>query len=233
MPLSATRAHRQRLRGHGGATAADDPARHRRSRATRCRRERDLAARFSVSRDTVREAIRSARGRRLPRLAPRSLRRHLRQRDPADARRLDPVPPSAPRLDDVLGAARDPRGRRGARRGRTRRSSPPSATCSGAASRRRRPRQPARLPASRLATAPDHRRARWRAVARVAHRRQPIARQRRCSTASRCWRRTSSTRTSSTRRSSWRSCAGNPERAEAAMAEHLEGSAALLRGFLR
>ncbi len=66
--------------------------------------ERELAVRFSVSRDTVREAIRELSDTGYLTLAPRAVRRHVRQRSAA-RRRPSPrsMPPTATELDDLLG----------------------------------------------------------------------------------------------------------------------------------
>ena len=66
--------------------------------------ERELALRFSVSRDTVREAIRELVGCRISRPASRPLRRNVRERPAAASRRRSPLSPATPaEIDDVLG----------------------------------------------------------------------------------------------------------------------------------
>ena len=67
--------------------------------------ERELAARYAVSRDTVREAIRELADAGYPRPPPRALRRHVRR---AIRCRSPPHPGVVPldELDDVLGLRR-------------------------------------------------------------------------------------------------------------------------------
>ena len=225
-------ARRQLARGHHRAAHADHPARRRRRRAETLPSERELAVRFSVSRDTVREAIRELSDTGYLTLAPRPVRRHVRERSAAGAagragRRRRP-----PRNSTTCsGCARSSRS--GAARAAATRTLDGEARAAALDAPRgggRRIRR--RLPAARLAPAPDDRRDRRRPVARDACWPTTARGSTSCSTASRCCRATSSTRIGSTRRSCSRSCPGNEEAAAEAVREHLEGSAALLRGFL-
>ncbi len=196
---AASGAARKRLRGHRRSAAADHPARCAGSRANRCRPNESWRPRLGVSRDTVREAIKSLsdagylvsrRGRYGGTFLAEPLPTHTGDTPRVTRAEID----DALRLREILevGAARMAASR--TLTAAEREVLWARLTDVRGAARRR-------LPAAGLAVAPGHRRGGRLAVAGAAGGREPDAAQRSARPDPAAARATSRTPTSSTRRS--------------------------------